>query len=154
MHGVPAWDERTIDLPLALAQAQHDPDPSRPPLRIRMVPTVGGLDALTRVTVLQRHRDCALVSCRPLTGRQHQIRAHLAAVGHAIVGDKLYAHGDAAFVRFCDRGPVPHDELVAEFGMARQALHAAAIRFPHPATGEPMEVESPLPPDFQAYLMR
>jgi 23S rRNA pseudouridine1911/1915/1917 synthase len=150
--GVPEWDEREVDLPLAIAEAPHDADPSKPMLKIRMAPTPGGLSAVTRFSVISRHRDCALVSCKPITGRQHQIRAHLAAIGHAIVGDKLYGHGDAAFVRFCDDGPRTTEALEAEFGMARQALHAAMVRFPHPRTGQPFEIESPLPPDFRAYL--
>jgi 23S rRNA pseudouridine1911/1915/1917 synthase len=105
------------------------------------------------VRVVERHAGCALVACRPRTGRQHQIRAHLAAVGHAIVGDKLYAHGDEAFVRWSDRAAeMGDDELRREFGMARQALHAAEITFPHPRSGAPLTVRAPLPADFAAYL--
>jgi 23S rRNA pseudouridine1911/1915/1917 synthase len=155
VHGLPAWDELTIDLPLALARPrvlQHD----APAFRIRMEPAGGredGLPAQTHVRVVERRSRCALVSCRPLTGRQHQIRAHLAAVGHAIVGDKLYAHGDEAFVRWCDRAnEISDEEVAAEFGLARQALHAAAVTFPHPKTGTPLTVNSPLPAELRAYL--
>lgn len=151
--GDPAWPEgedHVIDVPLALA----DPTVSR--LRIRMVPATGRPDALpavTRVTVVQRAVGIALVSCHPVTGRQHQIRAHLAAAGHPIVGDKLYAHGDEAFARYCDRQlDVTEEEVRAEFGMARQALHASSIRFPHPSTGEPVTVSSPLPDDMRTFL--
>ncbi len=157
VHGAPAWDETLIDLPLALARPrllQHN----APAFRIRMEPAAGRDDALpaqTRVRIVERRASCALVSCRPLTGRQHQIRAHLAAVGHAIVGDKLYAHGDEAFVRWCDRAnQITGDEVAAEFGLARQALHAAAVTFPHPSTGASLTVESPLPAELRAYLER
>jgi 23S rRNA pseudouridine1911/1915/1917 synthase len=154
VHGAPAWDEIELDAPLALAPPR-ELQPGRPPFRIRMVPTAGGLPALTRVRVVERHPGCALVACTPVTGRQHQIRAHLAAAGHAIVGDKLYAHGDEAFIRWSDRAAeVGDDELRAEFGMTRQALHAAEIRFPHPLHGELVTVTSPLPADFGEYLAR
>jgi 23S rRNA pseudouridine1911/1915/1917 synthase len=155
VHGVPAWDERDIDVPLALA-APRELQAGRPAFRIRMEPAAGrpgALPALTRVRVMARHARCALVACKPVTGRQHQIRAHLAAIGHPIVGDKLYAHGDEAFVRYCDRaGTLSDAEVRAEFGMTRQALHAAAIRFPHPSSGVEITVESPLPADFAAYI--
>jgi 23S rRNA pseudouridine1911/1915/1917 synthase len=147
-HGLPDWEgEHVIDLPLALAEGAS-------PLKIRMEPRAGGLPAVTRVTIVERASGCALVACRPVTGRQHQIRVHLAAVGHPIVGDKLYAHGDEAFMRFCDRDPagIAEEELRREFGLARQALHAASITFPHPVTGAPVTVESPLPADMAAYL--
>jgi 23S rRNA pseudouridine1911/1915/1917 synthase len=153
VHGEPAWDETEIDAPLALAPPRVL-QPNRPPFRIRMIASRDGLPALTRARVVERHRGCALVACTPVTGRQHQIRAHLAASGHAIVGDKLYAHGDEAFIRWSDRAlEVSDDELRREFGMARQALHAAEIRFPHPRTGETVTVSSPLPADFREYLL-
>jgi 23S rRNA pseudouridine1911/1915/1917 synthase len=154
VHGIPGWQELDIDLPLSLA-APRELQPGRPAFNIRMAPTPGGLPALTRVHVVERHRQSALVACRPVTGRQHQIRAHLAAVGHAIVGDKLYAHGDEAFVYWCDRaGELSEDDVRAQFGMARQALHASAITFPHPTSGAPVTVHSPLPADFAEYVAR
>jgi 23S rRNA pseudouridine1911/1915/1917 synthase len=147
VHGVPPWDETVIDMPLALVAGTR--------LKIRMAPTEGGLRAVTNVRVISRHRDVALVACEPVTGRQHQIRAHLAAVGHAIVGDKLYAHGDEAFIRWADRAAdedYTDADAEREFGMARQALHAASITFPHPVTGESVTVSAPLPADFSRYL--
>jgi 23S rRNA pseudouridine1911/1915/1917 synthase len=103
------------------------------------------------VRVVARARGCALVESRPITGRPHQIRAHLAAVGHPIVGDKLYAHGDEVFRRFCDEGE--SDELMAVLGLPRHALHAAVIDVPHPS-GDRLRVEAPLPADLAAYLER
>lgn len=155
VHGVPEWDERQIDLPLALApprQLDHD----APAFRIRMEVATGRADALsasTHIRVVERRHGCALVACKPTTGRQHQIRAHLAAVGHAIVGDKLYAHGDEAFVRWCDHATdVSEADVTAEFGLTRQALHAASITFPHPRDGVLLTVASPLPAELRAYL--
>jgi len=147
VHGAPDWprdSDHVIDLPLGLIQ---DADAL---IDIRMVVREDAPPATTRVRVLEQHSDCALVRCRPVTGRQHQIRAHLAAVGHPIVGDKLYAHGDEAFAEYCDRGMSP--ELLAQFRLPRQALHAASIRLRHPHTDEEIRVESALPEDLRGYL--
>jgi 23S rRNA pseudouridine1911/1915/1917 synthase len=143
VHGVPPWDAQLIDVPLRLALPG---DPTRLP-HVRMLPGPGGLPSMTRVRVVERHADTALVQCTLLTGRQHQIRAHLAAVGFPIVGDKLYTHGDDAFIRFCDEGLVA--DLAKLFVLPRQALHAARVTFPHPATGAPVTAEAPLPPDMR-----
>ena len=141
VHGQPPWDrESTIDLPLRISQPG---DPTRLP-HVRMLAGPGGSTAITRVRVERRGTDVALVRCTLVTGRQHQIRAHLAAVGFPIVGDKLYAHGDDAFIRFCDEGLVP--DLATLFVLPRHALHAARVTFPHPRGGA-ITAEAPLPPD-------
>lgn len=153
-------DEYIIDLPLGLASIQDSI------LNIRMQVQEGARPACTRVRVLERHGDYALVCCMPVTGRQHQIRAHLAAVGHPIVGDKLYTHGDEAFIEYCDVGMTP--ELLARFLMPRQALHAAAIIIPHPypamrrqlsdridcAASPDIGIACPLPTDMREFLDR
>ncbi len=142
VHGQPPWDtETTLDIPLRLAQPG---DPTKLPY-VRMLPGPGGLPSITKVRVERRGDGMALVRCTLVTGRQHQIRAHLAAVGFPIVGDKLYTHGDDAFIRFCDEGLVP--ELAAMFVLPRHALHAARVTFPHPTTGQPVTAEAPLPRD-------
>jgi 23S rRNA pseudouridine1911/1915/1917 synthase len=146
VHGQPPWDsERVIDLALG------PPDPDAPLFDVRMVVRPDGQPAATWVKVVSRHGDVALVRCRPVTGRQHQIRAHLAALGYPVVGDKLYAHGDEVFQRFCDEGE--SEEMLAILGLPRQALHAAVIDIPHPV-GERLRVEAPLPPDLVAFLER
>jgi len=89
------------------------------------------------------------VRCGLITGRQHQIRAHLAHAGFPIVGDKLYAHGDDAFIAYCDRGLTA--ELAALFVLPRHALHAARVEFPHPDGGRVI-TEAPLPPELAALL--
>ena len=139
VHGQPPWDEEaTLDIPLRVAQPG---DPTRLP-HVRMMTGPGGLQSITRVRVEKRHGDYALVRCTLITGRQHQIRAHLAHAGFPIVGDKLYAHGDDAFIRFCDEGLVP--DLAALFVLPRHALHAARVTFPHP-DGKKLTAEAPLP---------
>jgi 23S rRNA pseudouridine1911/1915/1917 synthase len=144
VHGVPSWNERTIDAPLGLV------DPATAKITIRMQVRPDGLPSTTHVTVLERRDGCALVRCKPITGRQHQIRVHLHHAGHPIVGDKLYTHGDDAFADYCDGGMT--DELLEMFELPRQALHAAVIEFPHPDTRDTVRVESPLPPDLREYL--
>ncbi len=156
VDGQPPWDsEITLDIPLRLSQPG---DATRLP-HIRMLPrlaaTSGGrtpspwLPALTRVSVVRRSATRALVRCVLMTGRQHQIRAHLAAVGFPIVGDKLYGHGDAAFMQYCDVGLTP--ALATLFVLPRHALHAAHVAFPHPDGGR-VSADAPLPPELAALL--
>jgi 23S rRNA pseudouridine1911/1915/1917 synthase len=150
VHGQPPWPddqpgEQTIDLPLRVAQPG---DPTKL-VHVRMLVGPGGLPAVTRVRVERRAGERALVRCTLVTGRQHQIRAHLAAVGFPIVGDKLYAHGDDAFLRYCNDGLSP--ELARLFVLPRHALHAASVSFPHPGGGT-VTAEAPLPADLAALL--
>jgi 23S rRNA pseudouridine1911/1915/1917 synthase len=145
--GVPDWpvgEPQTIDMPLGLVD---DPDAL---INIRMVVRENALPAVTECTLLERAGEVALVQCRPITGRQHQIRAHLAAVGHPIVGDKLYTHGDEAFAEFCDKGMTLG--LAVLFVLPRHALHAARIEIPHPVNGRRLTVESPMPTDMAEFL--
>jgi 23S rRNA pseudouridine1911/1915/1917 synthase len=145
VRGDPDWSQRDIDLPLALSK-----EPGA--LDVRMVPTAGAPPALTRVAVVERRVGYALVRAEPVTGRQHQIRAHLAAAGHPIVGDKIYGQSDDLFRAYCKHGL--SDELLAVLELPRHALHAASIEIPHPATREPLRVESPLPADLVEFLAR
>jgi 23S rRNA pseudouridine1911/1915/1917 synthase len=111
------------------------------------------LPAVTHYRVVRRFAHHALVEAAPKTGRQHQIRVHLAHLGHPIVGDKLYGGGEQAFMEYCDQGLTP--ELLERFdGLPRHALHAARLTFPHPRTREPITVESPLPADLDEYMRR
>jgi 23S rRNA pseudouridine1911/1915/1917 synthase len=139
-------DEGRIDVPLALLDT-----PSR--VMMGAAHGAGGLPAVTRFRVLRRFADHALCEASPETGRQHQIRVHFAGLGHPIVGDKLYGAGEAMFMRACDEGVTP--ELLACFdGLPRHALHAHRLTFPHPATGQAVTVECPLPSDLTDYIER
>ncbi|MCH2111783.1 MAG: RluA family pseudouridine synthase [Planctomycetes bacterium] len=91
-----------------------------------------------------------LVELHPKTGRQHQLRVHLAAAGLPIVGDKLYGGGDQMFIRHV-RGELTSEDF--EFlGLDRQALHAWKLTVEHPMTGRSLEIEAPLYPDIASLL--
>jgi len=86
------------------------------------------------------------------TGRLHQIRATLHSLGFPVVGDKLYGPDPMMFVRFCTDALTVEDRR--RLRMDRQALHALELEFRHPATGQLMQFEAPLPPDMAAVLGR
>ena len=108
----------------------------------------GGKTAVTHYQVRHTFGDAALVELRPQTGRTHQLRVHLAAIGHPIIGDALYRMDDAAYLDWVERGV--HAGQMAR--LARQALHCAATRFTHPVTGLPTTFTAPLPADIAALL--
>lgn len=122
VHGHLAQDAGEIDLPLG-------EDAARRPRQI--VDPVHGRRALTRYRVLARLGEgaeaCTRVALKPVTGRAHQLRVHLLALGHPIVGDPLYAPPDCA-ARF-----------------SRMHLHATRIAFIHPRSRVPLQLESPVP---------
>lgn len=93
----------------------------------------GGREARTRFRVLREHRGRSLLELELETGRTHQIRVHLAAVGHPVVGDPIYGRLQA---------PLP----------PRQFLHAAHLEFEHPTTHAWLSFDAPLPPDLEAFL--
>jgi len=133
----------TIDAPLRLAGGALN-------VRMKVCPeSEGGMASCTRVEVLERFEGFTLVAAYPETGRQHQIRVHLAHVGHPLVGDKLYAHGDEVFVR-CLEGP-PDEAMRALLLLDRHALHAHAVEFVHPMTGVATRIEAPLAADMAAF---
>ena len=143
VHGRVEADEQIVDAPMALEGGEVGVK-----MAVRPV-SRGGLPSRTRVVVLERFDGFTLVAAHPETGRQHQIRVHMAHVGHPLVGDKLYAHGDD-MVLACLAAP-PDDARLALLLLPRQALHAAALDLVHPATGAPLEVRSPLPDDMLGF---
>ncbi len=106
----------------------------------------GGLYAQTdyrRLELLQyRGERFSLVEAQAKTGRTHQLRAHFAAIGCPIVGDDLYGQ------------PELNERLRRELGLHRQLLHAAALEFTHPATGQLVRLDAPLPVDFADFLQQ
>jgi len=117
-------DSGTVNAPIA----RHPTD------RKRMAVQQGGRDAVTHWRVLERFPGYTYAECRLETGRTHQIRVHMASIGHPLLGDTVYG----------SRKPVP--------GLRGQCLHAAGLRFLHPRTGEPVELWCPLPEEFERQL--
>jgi RluA family pseudouridine synthase len=117
--GVVEAEEGTVDAPIG----RHPRDPM-----LRAVSPEGGEPARTHFRVVERYADATLVELELETGRTHQIRVHMAYLGHPVLGDERYG------------GPPVE-------GLGRQALHAGRLSFLHPTTGERVELEVPLPDD-------
>jgi 23S rRNA pseudouridine1911/1915/1917 synthase len=113
--------------------------------RKRMAVVQGGRSAITRAKVRERWMRADLLDVALKTGRTHQIRVHLAHLGHPVVGDQLYGAGWERGLGGPTRRWV--DELARR--ATRQFLHAAELVFEHPATAERMRFEAPLPPDLE-----
>lgn len=123
----------TIDLPLSEHQQTAESKARR---------GVNMQEALTRYSVVQQTSQCAFLECAIETGRTHQIRRHLVAIGHPVAGDKKY--GDFSFNR----------DVKTRWGLERLFLHAQRLEFPHPADGRSVVLESPLPDSLKDVLKR
>ncbi|MCR4403216.1 MAG: RluA family pseudouridine synthase [Firmicutes bacterium] len=137
VHGVPRPRRGTVDAPIGRHPVHRK--------RMAVVPEGRGRAAVTEYEVLEDLRGSALVKVHPLTGRTHQIRVHLAHIGHPIVGDPVYG------------GRARSKEVataVAASGLSGQALHASSLSFAHPRTRERMTFSAPLPEDMQRLLTR
>ncbi len=131
--GVVRQDRGAITLAL---RVDDEPRGDRP----RTHPDPAGLASHTDDVGERRLRDATLLALRIRTGRTHQIRAHLRAIGHPILGDPRY--GDATLNR----------RLRETYGLDRPLLHAAELTLPHPRSGAPVTARAPLPQDFQRLL--
>lgn len=145
--GAPVEDRFRVDLPLEL-----DPE-ARVRVMMRVAKPGTGLWAATDFEVLARAesegKSYALIDCRLETGRQHQIRVHLAAMGCPIVGDKLYGPDPELFARGADGVLTDEDRELLE--LDRHALHASVLAFEHPITRERITIEAPLPDDLATF---
>ncbi len=129
VEGTPPARSGTIEAPIG----RH------PRVRTRMaVDGVGAREARTHFTLERRLAETSLLRLRLDTGRTHQIRVHLQAIGHPVCGDPEYGTGDRD----------------STLGLERQFLHAVRLAFAHPITGERLELSSPLPDDLRAALAR
>jgi len=123
-----------VDAPLARSPQNRK--------KIAIVKGSGGRHAITHWRKLRELRDAALLECRLETGRTHQVRVHMASIGHALLGDPVYGSSRA------------HRELLATLGFRRQALHAAHLGFIHPVTSNALAFDSEMPSDMQELLTK
>ncbi len=124
-------EKRTVDLPLKKSVTRAG--------ERRVNVNAGGREAQTLIRRVKVLSGYTLVSAELLTGRTHQIRVHLAHLGFPIVGDDKY-------------GDFELNRAAAKAGLKRMFLHAAELKFRHPATHEQLELESPLPPQLETFL--
>jgi 23S rRNA pseudouridine1911/1915/1917 synthase len=134
VSGVPKSSGGSIDAPLARSAT------NRKKIAIVEAKDIGrrGKRAVTHWKRMELLRDSALVECRLETGRTHQVRVHMASIGHALLGDPVYG-----------RARKTHDKLLKDLNFHRQALHAAELGFIHPVTKGRLSFASPMPPDMQ-----
>jgi 23S rRNA pseudouridine1911/1915/1917 synthase len=133
VNGLPKTAQGTVNAPLA--RSAHDRK------KIAIVEGSRGKRAVTHWMRLDALRDAALVECRLETGRTHQVRVHMASIGHPLLGDPVYGRGKSV-----------HRQLLNQLDFKRQALHAAGLGFIHPVTKARLSFESALPSDMQELL--
>ncbi|GAA3886224.1 RluA family pseudouridine synthase [Sphingomonas limnosediminicola] len=129
VSGSPKTSEGTVDAHLARSTANRK--------KIAIVEEGRGKRAVTHWKLLKVLRDASLVECRLETGRTHQVRVHMASIGHPLLGDPVYGRSKT------------HGKLLKELKFHRQALHATELGFTHPVTKSRLSFSSPMPPDMQ-----
>ena len=128
--GIPSPASGTVDAPLARSAADRK--------KMAIVEGGRGKRAVTHYRIVRPLDRAALVECRLETGRTHQVRVHMTAIGHPLLGDPVYG-----------RTRPEHREILKRLGFQRQALHAAELGFKHPVSKENLTFKSPLPSDIQ-----
>ncbi len=146
VHGEVKEEKGEIDLPIGMARNS----------KIQMKRGIrpgSGLPARTGFVVEQRFSDFTLLRLRLHTGRHHQIRVHLSALGYPIVGDKVYGLDESFFLMYLERGGLD-DEAMERILLPRQALHACSLRVHHVGLKKDITFEAPLPDDLRQFLHR
>ncbi len=134
VNGIPAPAVGTVDA--ALARSPHDRK------KIAVTNAAHGKRAVTHFRTILPLCSAALVECRLETGRTHQVRVHMAHIGHGLLGDPSYGRSNR------------HQALLKQLGFHRQALHAAHLGFIHPKSGQSVTFDSEMPNDMQELFTR
>jgi RluA family pseudouridine synthase len=135
-------DEMEIDIPL-----MTDPND-----RGKTIPSVRGKSSLTIMRIIKRYRSASLVKCLLVTGRHHQIRAHLAAVGHPLLVDPMYGKSESFKLSMIKRRYNLQKNTTEIPLIARVSMHSKDLGFKHPRTIEDVEFTTEYPKDFEATL--
>lgn len=130
VNGLPNPANGTVDAALARSTQNRK--------KVAIVGDNRGKRAVTHYRLLEPLKEAALVECQLETGRKHQVRVHMASIGHALLGDPVYGRTKPA-----------HREILKDLGFHRQALHAAVIGFVHPVDRKNCRFESKIPDDMQ-----
>jgi 23S rRNA pseudouridine1911/1915/1917 synthase len=133
VNGIPKTSGGSIDAPLARSATNRK--------KIAIVEGHRGKRAVTHWRRLEALKDAALVECRLETGRTHQVRVHMASIGHPLIGDPVYG-----------RSSKTHGKILKELQFHRQALHATELGFTHPVTKHRLSFTSAMPPDMQELM--
>jgi 23S rRNA pseudouridine1911/1915/1917 synthase len=133
VSGVPNPAQGSIDAPVARSSANRK--------KMAIASEGRGKRAVTHYRLLEPLKEAALLECRLETGRTHQVRVHMASIGHSLLGDPVYG-----------RVKIVHRQLLNQLDFKRQALHAAELGFVHPITQAPLSFKSAIPSDMQELL--
>ena len=131
--GLPKPASGTVDAPLARSAVNRK--------KMAIAAANRGKRAVTHYRMLEALKGASLIECRLETGRTHQVRVHMAALGHPLLGDPVYG-----------RARSEHRDVLKRLDFHRQALHAAALGFVHPVSKQDLSFECPLPSDIQELL--
>lgn len=134
VEGACCFEEKEINIPVSKSKSRS----RKPALSSK------GLEAITRVKVLKRSGGYSLMEVFPVTGKRHQIRLHLKAIGHPLAFDRLYGRKDPLPVSLITGDPDDIGRM-----LSRMPLHAKSIEFMHPATGQKIKIEADAPEDLK-----
>lgn len=147
VYGHPGWEELKVEEPILRQGERRE---SR--IWVKQCVHPEGKECVTEFSVQKRFvsgdKIFSLVRCTPHTGRMHQIRVHLAHVGHPVVGDKIYGPSEDCYLQHMETGWTP--QLETQLWLPRQALHASSLAFPF--DGEEVRIESVHPADWTSLL--